>query len=362
MDDQPIHAYVSSYSLSAGSDPDQTGLTVFRFDQKTGSLTLVQEVSSAYLSWIDIDPAQRFLYTCSTDMDSSRRIGKIDTYAIDPHTGTLQFLNQVSLGESGPAHLTVSPDGRHMVVANYYYGEYAVLPIGADGRPGRAFDTLKDVGSGPHPRQDGPHPHAVTFDPRGHFIAATDLGTDVVQVLRLTDGRLERVSQTSASPGTGPRHVAFSRDGKVCYVLGELDGNINAFAYDPATGTIGRLLQTVSTQPPDSPGVPSGAEIAVHPSGEYLYASNRGSQTVAGYRIDPATGKLSPISFASQGVNFPTNFAIDPSGRWLYVNSNMGNEIVQFGIDRQTGGLTPTGQTVPMTAPNVMVFCTPGLK
>lgn len=357
---EPTYVYVSSYSFFPAADQERIGLSVFQLDQKTGALTPVQQVSSAYSAWFDIDPSKRFLYTCSTDMDGTKRIGKVDAYAIDPRTGSLKFLNQVSMGESGPAQLAVSPDGRHMVVANYYYGEYVVLPIGDDGRPGPVSGELKDAGSGPHPRQqDGPHPHAVAFDPSGRFIGAADLGTDEVQILRLADGALELVSEATVTRGMGPRHVAFSHDSKTYYVLGELDGNINVFAYDAATGAIGELLQTLSTQPPDYSGAPSGAEIAVHPSGDFLYASNRGSQTVAGYRIDHRTGRLSLIGFATQGVNFPTNFAIDPSGRWLYVNSNMGDEIVQFAIDPQTGELTPTGQTISVVAPNVMVFRTP---
>jgi 6-phosphogluconolactonase len=129
-----------------------------------------------------------------------------------------------------------------------------------------------------------------------------------------------------------------------------------AFAYDPGTGVIGRALQTIASAPPSYTGTPSGAEIALHSSGNFLYASNRGSNTVTGYRIDHSTGKLTVIGYATQGISGPTNFAIEPSGRWLYVNSNVGNEIVQFGIDNRTGVLTPTGQVTPQFAPNVMTF------
>jgi 6-phosphogluconolactonase (cycloisomerase 2 family) len=242
-------------------------------------------------------------------------------------------------------------------VANYYPGQYVVLPIEDDGSLGPIFSDWQDTGSGPQPRQqDGAHPHAVVFDPRGRFLATADLGNDEVQIFRLVNGVLQRVSVASVATGSGARHVAFSRDGGTLYVISELVGIITAFDYDPVTGQIGQIIQTISSMPSSYTGVPSGAEIAVHCSGDFLYASNRGSQTVAGYRIDRRTGELSLLGFATQGVDGPTNFAIDPSGRWLYVNSNVGNEIVQFDIDAKTGELTPTGLTAPLFAANVMAF------
>ncbi|MFC7582608.1 lactonase family protein [Nonomuraea antimicrobica] len=358
---EPVYVYVSSYGFGA-SGPDTVGLSVFRLDPKAGALTPVQQVSGSYPSWTTIDPARRFLYACYSLRDETGPVGSVAAYAIDPRTGTLTLVNQVSLGSSGPSQTAVSPDGRHLVVANYYHAQYVVLPIGEDGELGPVSGVLTNTGSGPHQRQDAPHPHAVVFDPNRRFIGAADLGNDKVQILRLVGGGLELVSEVSVTPGMGPRHVAFSHDSRTLYANGELDGTITAFAYDAETGTIGRLLQTVSTEPASYTGASSGAEIALHPSGRFLYASNRGSQTVAGYRIDRTTGKLSLINFATQGVNGPTNFAIDPTGRWLYVNSNRGNSIVQFDINARTGELTPSGRATPLSGPNVMVFRTPDCR
>ena len=237
----------------------------------------------------------------------------------------------------------------------------SVLPIETDGRLGPVSGVLKDTGNGPNKdRQEAPHPHSVVFDPDGRFIAAADLGIDRVQTFRLTNGALERVSEASVAPGAGPRHLAFSHDGKTLYVIDELNATITVIAYDPATGKIGQTLQNISTEPPGYSGPHSTAEIAVHRSGKFLYGSNRGAQSIVGYRIDPATGKLSVIGFANQGVNFPRNFVIDPSGKWLYVANQKGDNIVQFEINPETGELKPTGQVTPSITPVAMVFRTPG--
>lgn len=353
---EPTYVYVSSNSFSAANP---IGLTVYRLDPKSGALTLVQQVTSDYPDWVEVDPTGRYLYATYALRNGTQPVGKIAAYAIDPSTGMVRLLNEQPLGATGPAQLAVSPDGRYVVVANYYYGAFVVLPIGDDGRLSPISNSWQDTGSGPQPRQqDGAHPHAVVFDPSGCFLATADLGNDEVQIFRLVNGNLERVSVASVASGSGARHVAFSRDAATLYVIGELEGNITVFPFDAATGALGQSIQTLSSMPASYTGTPSGAEIAVHRSGRFLYASNRGSETVAGYEIDRRTGELSLIGFATQGVAGPTNFAIDPSGQWLYVNSNVGNEIVQFSIDATSGELTPTGLTTPLFAANVMAFRT----
>jgi 6-phosphogluconolactonase len=352
------YVYVSTNGISTPGITNPIGLSVYQLDPKDGALTPVQSVTDAYPSWIDVDPSKRFLHACYALSAGTQLVGRVEAYAIDPITGKLQFLNEVSLGAAGPAQLVVSPDGQYAVVANYFYGEFVVLPITEDGRFGPVSGVWQDTGSGPNPRQDSAHPHAVVFDPRGRFLGTADLGNDKLQTFRLVDGGLKHVSEVSVPSGMGPRHIVFSHDGKTLYVIGELNGNIMAFAYDSAAGAIGPALQTLPTAPPSYTGVQSGAEIALHPSGDFLYGSNRGSQTVTGYRIDRSTGKLAIIGYATQGISGPTNFAIDPSGRWLYVNSSTGNDIVQFSIDRTTGELTPIGQAASLFAPNVMTFRT----
>lgn len=268
------------------------------------------------------------------------------------------MLNTLALGESGPAQAVISPDGRSAVVANYYPGDYVVVSLGSDGYLCAVTDRIQNHGHGPHPRQDSPHPHAVAFDRAGRFLATADLGNDRVQTFDLADGRLEPLGEVAAPTGSGPRHLAFAPDDNALYVIGELDGTITTFAYDNTSGRIGRRLQSILTSPPGFTGTQSGAEIAVHPSGRFLYASNRGSQSIAAYRIDRATATLTAIGLVTEGVHGPTNFAITPDGHRLYVNSSTADTIVRFDIDPATGTLTPSGQVASFQAPNVMTFGT----
>jgi 6-phosphogluconolactonase (cycloisomerase 2 family) len=359
---KPTYLYVGSYTKNppGGGSNNPIGLSVFRFNPQSGALIPVQQVPSTNPSFVALDPSKRFLYVINEIGDyEGKKSGSIEAYSINPNAGTLKFLNRQPLNSPGPAHLAVDPTGRYVVVAIYGGGEFVALPIEPDGRLGAVNSVLKDSGTGPNKsRQDAPHPHSVVFDPNGRFVAAADLGIDKVQILRLGNGVLERVSQAPVAPGAGPRHLAFSRDGKVLYVIDEINATITVFAYDPAIGKIGQTLQTISTEPPGYSGPHSTAEIAVHPSGKFLYGSNRGAQSIVGYRIDASTGKLSVIGYANQGVNYPRNFVIDPSGKWLYVANQNGDSIVQFEINPETGELRPTGQATASITPVAMVFRT----
>jgi 6-phosphogluconolactonase (cycloisomerase 2 family) len=358
----PIFVYVGSYTKDppGGGSRNPVGLSVLRSDPATGALSLVQEVKSANPSFVALDPSRYFLYVVNEIDDyEGQKSGSAEAYAIDPAKGKIKLLNRQSTNSPTPAHLAVDPTGRNLLVANYIGGDFVILPVGVDGRLGPMSGAVKDMGSGPNKeRQEAPHPHGVVFDPAGRFVAAADLGIDKVQIFRLAEGGLARVSKASVAPGAGPRHIAFDHFGKRLYIVNELNATVTAFDYDAATGQIGKLLQTVSTEPSGYSGPHSTAEIAIHPSGKFLYASNRGHNSIVGYRIDPSTGLLAIIGFATQGVNCPRSFAIDPSGRWLYVANQKGDTIVQFEIDRDTGELQPTGQVTPSITPVVMVFRT----
>jgi 6-phosphogluconolactonase len=355
--------YVGSYTKDppGGGNNNPVGLSVFRLDPATGGLTPIQQVQSPNPSFVALDPSRRFLYVINEIDNYEGKNGSAEAYAIDHRTGMIKLLNRQPITNAVPAHLTVDPTGRHLVVANYFGGNFVVLPIEADGRLGPISGTVQDSGTGPNKdRQEAPHAHIVTLDPTGSHFATADLGIDKIQIFRLAGGGLERVSEASVAPGAGPRHIAFAKDGHALYVVNELNATVTAFAYDASQGKIGKMLQTISTEPSGYAGPHSTAEIAVHPSGKFLYASNRGHNSIVGYRIDPATHMLSVISYATQGVNFPRNFAIDPTGHWLYVANQKGDTIVQFEISQATGELLPTGQTTPSITPVSMVFRTPG--
>jgi 6-phosphogluconolactonase (cycloisomerase 2 family) len=356
----PIFVYVGSYTNDppGGGNNNSIGISVFKFDSADGGLAPVQQVRSANPSFVALDPSHRYLYVINeVDNYEGRKTGPVEAFVIDPNSGMLMLLNRQSTGGPIPAHLTVDPSGRYLIVANYIGGNFVVLPIEADGGLGPISGELKDSGHGPDPaRQEAPHPHCVVVDPAGRTIAAADLGIDTVQTFRLSGNGLTWVSTASTASGAGPRHIAFGPDGRVLYVVNELNATVTAFAYDSATGQIGKALQTVSTEPPGYGGPHSTAEIAVHPSGKFLFASNRGYNSIIGYRIDPETGLLSVIGHARQGVSFPRNFAIDPSGRWLYVANQKGDTIIQFVINGETGELQPTGQVIASITPVAIVF------
>jgi 6-phosphogluconolactonase len=361
---EPTFVYVGSYTKNppGGGSGNPIGLSVFRFEPDSGTLTPVQQVQSANPSFVALDPLRRFLYVVNEIGDyEGQPSGSAEAYAIDPSSGKITLLNRQSVKGATPAHLTVDPTGRHLVVANYVGGNFVVLPIATDGLLGPVTGEIMDAGRGPNAqRQTMPHPHMVTFDPAGRFIATADLGTDQVQILRLTDGGLARVSGAATVAGAGPRHVAFHPGGGLLYVLNELNATVRVFGYDASNGQIGSELQTIATEPPGYSGRQSTAEIVVHPSGKFLYVSNRGHNSIVGYRIDPTTHLLAVIGYATQGVAFPRNFAIDPSGTRLYVANQTADTIVEFRIDTSTGELKPTGQVTPSITPVAVVFRTPG--
>ncbi len=282
----------------------------------------------------------------------------------------LTFINRQSSGGAVAAQPAVDPGGKFLVVANYNGANFTVLPINPDGSLEPVVSTIEQVGSGPNKeRQDMSHPHAVVYDPAGAFIAAADLGTDEVLIYRLdqTSGALTEVSSVATAPGAGPRHVAFNADGTILYVVNELDATISVYAYDAATGTIGEELQTISTVPEPFVGTKSTAEILVHPSGRFLYNSNRGQpdtttpegDAIVAFAIDPASGLLTLVGHTIEDIAVPWSFAFDAAGRWLYAANYDDDSITRFAIDQGTGGLTPTGEKTAVPKPFVVQLSPP---
>ena len=364
-------AYVGTYTREApggGGPGTPEGISVFAVAPDSGALSLVQTVPSENPSFLALDPTQQFLYAVNEidDFEGGGN-GSVEAYAIDQATGELTMINREDSGGAIPAHLAVDPSGSDVVVAHYVGSNFTVLPIRDDGGVDPVSAEVKNSGSGPNEeRQEAPHPHAVGFDPDGNFLATADLGIDLLQVFALNtaDGSLEPIDEASVEPGAGPRHLAFSPDGSVLYVINELNATITAFAYDSATGQIGEEIQTISTVPDNFEGTKSTAEIAVHPSGQFLWGSNRGqpdatapeANSIVGYTIDQATGELTLIGFTTDGIDFPRNFALDPTATWIYVCNQQADTIVQFLIDQATGDLTSTGQVTESPTPVCIVF------
>ena len=360
--------FASRPAIEAGADPATTGISVYSINPDTGALTEIQALGSDNAFFFAFDPSERFLYVVNVIADyEGGDTGSVEAYAIDGDTGMLTFLNRQSSGGAVAAHLSVDPGGRHLVVANYNGMNFVVLPINEDGSLEPVISEVVIDGSGPNPdRQTMSHPHAVTYDPAGNFIAGADLGVDKVFIFRLNTetSELEQVSEVSTAPGAGPRHVAFNEEGTLLYVVNELNATITLYAYDSATGTIGEEIQTISTVPEPYVGTKSTAEIVIHQSGNFLYNSNRGLEgfetpegdAIVAYTIDQETGELTLVQHQMDAIEMPENFAFDPTGTWLYAAN--ANGISQHLIDQETGMLTFTGNLVE--TPKVFVILTRG--
>jgi 6-phosphogluconolactonase len=234
-----------------------------------------------------------------------------------------------------------------------------VFPILADGTLGGHTAALKNAGAkGPNKeRQEGPHAHWVQPSPDNRFVFVSDLGLDAILSYRLDAAKGTLTSNdpfTNLAPGAGPRHAAFSPDGKLFYVVSELTSTVTAFSYDATKGTF-RELQTLSTLPIGFHGRNDAAEIALHPNGKFLYASNRGSDTIAVFNVQPS-GRLGLAANVPTGGKEPRHFAIDPSGNFLLAENQLSDRIVVFRIDQKTGALTPTGDSAEVPSPVCIAF------
>ncbi len=333
------------------------GIYSFKFQTSAGKLTpngLAAETSNP--SFLAVHPNQRVLYAVNEDSN-----GTVSSFAIDPATGNLRLLNSVSSKGSGPCHVSVDKTGRFLFVANYNSGTTAAFKIKQDGSLTEAIATYQHAGRGATPRQAGPHAHMAAVSPDNRFVWVADLGTDQVMSYRI-DAEKGMVPNAPPSakltPGSGPRHLVFRNDSKFAYVIGELAATVTVFSYDAARGTMAEV-QTVSTLPAGYTGQKSCAEIRLHPSGKFLYASNRGHDSIAVYTVDAAKGTLTSAGYVPTGGKTPRGFAIDPTGRFLVAANQGSNNIVVFKIDQTTGNLTPTDDTFAVGSPVDVAFAAP---
>lgn len=354
---RPMRVYIGTYT-----GPKSQGIYVSQFDPATGKLSPPElAAKTASPSFLAVHPNGRCLYAVGeTSSLGGKRLGAVNAFSLDEKTGQLNLLNQQSSGGAGPSHLAVDKTGKCVLVANYGSGSVAALPIQADGRLAEPSATIQHQGSSVNPqRQAGPHAHFIVADPANRFALACDLGLDKVLVYRLDPAKGALVPNdppfAPIKPGSGPRHLAFHPDGRFVYVINEIGATLAAFAYDAERGSLTEL-QTVSTLPPEFTGDKSGAEVQVHPSGNFVYGSNRGHDSIAVFAIDPSSGKLSWVEYQSSQGKSPRHFGIDPTGQWLLAENQDSDNIVVFRINPKTGRLSPTGQVVQVGSPVCAVF------
>jgi 6-phosphogluconolactonase len=349
--------YIGTYTRQ-----NSKGIYAYRFDAATGKSTAIGLVGETRNpSFLAIHPNHRFLYAVNENNTfEGQPGGSVSAFSIDAATGQLKPLNQVSTVGGGPCHVALDKTGKWLFVANYEGGSVAAFPVHDYGSLGKASTFVQHTGSSVDPeRQRRPYGHSANPSPDGRFILVADLGLD--QVLTYPIDKVKGMVTPAnpiakIQPGSGPRHLAFHPKGKFAYVLSEMAATVTAFSYDSSKGGL-KELQTISMLPKDFTGTKGAAEIAVHPSGKFLYASNRGSaDSIAVFSIDPAKGTLTVVDYVPTGGKTPRNFAIDPTGTYLFAANQESASVVVFRIDRKTGKLTPSGDKLDVPVPVCVTF------
>jgi 6-phosphogluconolactonase len=288
-----------------------------------------------------------------------RPSGSVSAFAIDPSDGNLTFLNTRPTGGTAPCHLTLDPSGKWLFVANYGSGNVSVFPLNEDGTIGESTDLIQHHGKGTNPeRQEGPHAHQVVFDKNHDLLFVNDLGLDKVFMYRFnhTTGKLSPASPPwfRTPPGFGPRHLAIGKKGKTIYVLGEMASSVSVFTFSP--GSQPEEIQEISMLPEEFNGENTGAEIVLSPDGKFLFASNRGDNSLAEYSIDPGSGKLKLNHFYSSGGIDPRFFCFDPTGKYIFSANQTSENIIVYKYNKTNGELTPTGIEIKLPKPVCMAF------
>jgi 6-phosphogluconolactonase len=355
------HRTVTPVYIGTYTDGDSQGIYRLELDVVHGRLSppiLVAEAMNP--SFLAPHPSRPVLYSVSEihGADYGTRPSLL-AYEICGD-GSLRLINERWSGGLGACFASVHPAGTHVFVANYRSGSVAALPIGSDGALRPASSVVQHRGSSVHPvRQDGPHPHSVRIAPGNEFVLAADLGCDGVFVYRFDplEGRLSPHEPPAivASAGAGPRHLAVHPSGGAVFVINELDSTVTSYVWDRTRGT---LYQhgVVSTVPDEFDGENTAAEVAVHPSGRFVYGSNRGHDSIAIFAIDAQTGTLSVVGWEPTQGRTPRYFGLDPSGTELYAANQNSDTVVIFRVDQATGNLTATGQVVKAGSPSTIVF------
>jgi 6-phosphogluconolactonase len=351
--------YVGTYT---GEGTKSKGIYAFRYDPATAQLTplgLAAETTNP--SFVAAHPNGKFLYAVNEVGDyKGPNSGGVSAFSIDRATGKLTFLNELPSRGADPCYITVDKTGKFVLVANYTGGSVIVYPVLDDGRLGEASAFVQHTGHGPNAeRQEGPHAHSIDLSPDNRFAFVDDLGLDELLVYKFdaAKGSLTPNDPPFAKldPGAGPRHFALRPDGKFAYVVTEIGRSVTVFSHDAASGTLQRV-QTLTTLPAGFTGRNDDAEIEVLPSGKFLYASNRGHDSVAVFAIDSSKGTLSTVEIASTGGKEPRSFEVDPTGTLLFAANQKSDNIVVFKIDAKTGKLTPAGQVLDVGSPVCVKF------
>jgi 6-phosphogluconolactonase len=349
--------YVGTYTSGKSE-----GIYLYRLNLSSGELKHVGTTPGVKdPSYLAIAPNRRYLYAVNElEEFNGKKSGALSAFAIDQRTGGLRLLNQQPSLGGAPCYVTVDRTGRFALVANYFGGNVAVLPIRRDGSLGEATDLKQDEGSSINvDRQQAPHAHCIVLDPTNRFAYACDLGTDKIMSFRFDRQRGKLIPNekpwVAIKPGAGPRHLTFHPSGKYAYLTNEMHLTVSTFAVDRIRGNLTEM-QTLPTLPREPTAADSGADIHVSPDGRFLYCSNRGHDSIAAFKVDGRSGKLTFVAHESTGGKTPRNFAIDPTGKFLLAANQNSDSIVTFRRDMKTGLLSTTGHVAEVPSPVCLKF------
>jgi len=348
--------FVGTYTETEGSQSQ--GIYVYRMEPSSGELTLERVIKNILNpSFLEIHPGGRFLYGVNEVQSYARQAGGgVSAFSIESEQASL-LNDQLSHG-SDPCYVSVEQTGHFALVANYTSGSVAMFPIQPDGQLGAASDVIQHSGSSVHPeRQTGPHAHCILPDPTNRFAVAVDLGLDklLIYQMDLEQGKLHKYAEVDVKPGAGPRHLTFHPNGQFAYLINELNSTLICYRYHAEDAKF-EVLQTIPALPEDFMGENLCADIHISPHGNYLYASNRGHDSIVRFFIDQDTGLLTYQEHISTEGREPRNFAIDPGGAFLLVANQKTNSIVTFKIDAENGGLSNTEHKVEVSMPVCVKF------
>jgi 6-phosphogluconolactonase (cycloisomerase 2 family) len=379
---KPLMAYVGTFSSPLKDTlPTQVdlppgngrGIHLFQVNRENGSLVAsgVYEMGNSP-SCLAVNQAGTHLYSANeTERVGNDKQGTVSSFSIDPMTGSISLLNSVPSGGAGPTYISIHPSKKFLLVANYFGGSVAVLPIQPDGSLGSAVDVKVDAGKiGPTKAANGPkgsfawsghdrtHAHMIQADPTGRFVLHVDLGLDKIFIWKF-DAQTGKLTPNAPSfvatpPGDGPRHFHFSSDGRFFYSIQEEGSTIAVFEYGQDLGTLA-LKQTISTLPPGFEGSNFCSEVLVSKDGKYLYAGNRLHDSIAIFSIGQ-DGLLTYLGEEWTRGNYPRSFNFDPTGQFLYCCNQRADHVTVFRVDLLHGSLQFTGHYASVGNPSMIEF------
>jgi 6-phosphogluconolactonase len=347
-------AYVGTYTDTAAK-----GVYALKWDATSKtfvSLGLQAEVASP--SFVAVSPSHKFLYAMTERETRRDGTGSVSSYAIDPANGALKLINRVPAHGNISGHLAVDASGKWLLVANYGSGSVAAFALSADGSIGEMTDFKQHAGSSVNPRrQTEPHPHEVIMSPDNRFLLVPDLGLDKVFVyaLDVATGKLTLASTTDTRPGFGPRHMLFGKGGKFAYVLGEMASAVAVMSYDKKTAKL-TLVENIDTIPPQLTVENNTAELALSNDGLFLYATNRGHDSVTVFKVNAANGKLTTVQNIPTQGRIPRGMSLDPDGTHLLTGNQNSDTITIFDRDPKTGKLTFASQMTDIPTAVCILF------